>query len=80
MHKQTSTLSCFKIQERNKDDSITFNLKRDRKDKSSDDLLSLMSQKDQMTTQNDLGKKDSQVTVNCIIPPDEPTSTGKQSP
>jgi len=42
--------------------------------------LSLMSQKDQMTTSNDLDKKDYQATVNCRIPPSEPRSTGRQSP
>ncbi len=46
----------FKSRERNKDDSITFDWKRARKDKFSDDILSLMSQKYQMTTLDDLGK------------------------
>ena len=57
-HKNTSALSCFKSRERSKGDSITFDLRWSLKDKYSDDLLRLKSQKDQMTTQDDLGKKD----------------------
>jgi len=58
MHKKIGALSCFKSQERSKGDSITFDLKRARKDNCSDDILRLKSQKDKMTTQDDLGKKD----------------------
>lgn len=49
-HKQIGALSCFKSQERSKGDFITFGLKWTRKYKHSDDILSLKSQKDQMTT------------------------------
>ena len=55
-HKNTGALSFFKIRERNKDESIAFDLKRARKDKGSNDLLSLMSRKYQMTALGDLGK------------------------
>jgi len=79
-HKQTGALSCFKSRERSKGDSITFDLKRDQKDKFLDDILRLKSQKDQMTTQDDLGKKDYQVTMNYRIPPGESRSTGRWSP
>ncbi len=44
------------------------------------DILSLMSQKDQMATLNDLGKKDYQATVNYKIPPVKLRSTRRQSP
>jgi len=43
-------------------------------------MLSLMSQKDQMTTMDDLGKEDYQATVNCRIPPGEPRCMGRRSP
>lgn len=79
-HKQAGDFSCFKSREKSKDDSITFGFKRDRKDNHLDDLLSLKSQKDQMTTQVDLGKKDYQVIMNCKIPPGEPRTMGRQSP
>ena len=58
MQKKTDVLSFFKSRERNKDDSNTFDWKRAQKDKCSNDLLSLMSQKDRMTTLDDLGKHD----------------------
>lgn len=35
--------------------------------------------KRKMTTEDDLGKKDYQVTVNCRKPPGEPRSIGRQS-
>ena len=57
-HKYTSALLFFNIWERNKDESINFNWQRAWKDKLLNDLLSLMSQNDQITTLDDLGKKD----------------------
>lgn len=58
MHKQTGALSYFKSWEINKDDSITFDWKGAQKDKGLNELLNLMSQKYQMTTLDDIAKKD----------------------
>ena len=43
--KQIGALSCFKSRERRKGDSLTFDLKRARKDKHLGDILYLGSQK-----------------------------------